>query len=329
MGRDLGDVIARARGLGTRFLPPETLDDLRRAQDLRVLAVALADRGVIPAEAPLDALTLDHAIRRHAAERLRLLRRWAGARAATLAIVFDDEDRRSLRALVRACVAAAPLESRLAGLIPTATFPERALHELARQPTLSAMAGLLAAWRNPYADALRVRREAEPPDLARLETAISRRFFRTAKAGARGDRELEAYVATLVDLENAWTALALAGDAEGEDRHGGLELFLPGGDALAAERFVASTRAEGVAAARALLATAFAGGAVADAFDPAAAEPERAALEGLIRHAARRRRLAPLSSAAVIEFALRQRRETIALAEILWTLALAVGEPAA
>lgn len=329
MGRDLGDVIARARGLGTRFLSPETLDDLRRAADLRVLASALADHMVVPARAPVDALALDHAIRRHAAERLRLLRRWAGARAAALTIVFDDEDRRSLRTLVRACVAAAPLEARLAGLIPTATFPERALHELAHQPTLAAMAGLLAAWRNPYADALRVRRDAEPPDLSRLETAISRRFFRTAEAGARGDRELEAYVATLIDLENAWTAFALAGDAERDDRRIGVELFLPGGHALAAEGFVAATQAESMPAAREVLSAAFAGGAVAEAFDPATEEPERAALEGLIRDVARRRRLAPLSSAAVIEFALRQRRETIVLAEILWTLALAVGEPAA
>ncbi len=326
MGRDLGDVIARARGLGTRFLPPESLDDLRRAVHLRALATALAASDVIPVETSADAVALDHAIRRHAAERLRVLRRWAGARAAALTIVFDDEDRRSLRTLVRASVAGAPPEARLAGLIPTATFPERALHELARQPTLAAMAGLLAAWRNPYADALRVRRDAEPPDLSRVETAISRRFFRSAESGARGDQELEAYVATLIDLENAWTALALAGDGEREGPRVDAELFLPGGVALCAERFAAAAQAESGSAARAVLATAFAGSAVAEAFDPATGEPERAALEGLIRQAARRRRLSPLSSAAVIEFALRQRRETIALAEILWTLALEVGE---
>lgn len=310
MSKYFGDVIARARGLATRFVPAGTLDELRAAPDLRTLGERLAGAGLVPAETPSQADVLDQALRRHAANQLALLRRWAGEdRAPALAVVLDDEDRRSLRALARACVEGAPPDARLAGLLPTPSFPERALKELAHQSTLSALAGTLAAWRSPYAEAFRSPKGAAVADLAHVETAISRIFFTRARYGARRDGDLAAYLATLIDLENAWTARALASEGEAH-----------GGNDDAARMMRELTIDGGTGALPAFIET---------ALEPGEAEPERAVLDALIRHAEARRRLAPLSSAAVIEFALRLRRETILLADILWATALGLVGSAA
>ena len=94
------------------------------------------------------------AVRRKAAARMRLLARWAGGRDAVLAVVFEEEDRRSLRALLRGAVQGARAEERLEDLIPTPLLPERALAELARQARPAAIAALLTAWQNPYGPAL-------------------------------------------------------------------------------------------------------------------------------------------------------------------------------
>ena len=140
------DLATRARGLATHLLGRADLDGLARAESLDALADVLRARGFLPAGGPATPGALELAVRRMAGARLAVLAAWGHARNTLLAVVFEDEDRRSLRALLRGAVRAAPPEERLAGLIPTPGLPERALAELAGQPTPGAIAALLTAW---------------------------------------------------------------------------------------------------------------------------------------------------------------------------------------
>ncbi len=159
---------------------------------------------------------LELALRRAAADRLRLLARWCGPRVAILAVLFEDEDRRSLRALLRGSLQHAPAEARLAGLVPTPTLPERALRELANQATPAAVAALLTAWRNPYGSVLLAAASAAQPDLFTLELLVNRTFAARASRAARGTGLLADYVRDAIDLENAVHG---AGARERGERH--------------------------------------------------------------------------------------------------------------
>ena len=164
------DLTARTRGLATHLLAPGQLDGLARAPDFDALSDAFRALGLlVPEGGTVTPEQLELSVRRAAAAKLRTLTRWAGARKALLAVVFEDEDRRSLRAMLRGAVHGASAEQRLGGLIPTPALPERALGELARQPTPGAVAALLAAWGSPYGPALLPDAAAVHPDLLALE----------------------------------------------------------------------------------------------------------------------------------------------------------------
>jgi vacuolar-type H+-ATPase subunit C/Vma6 len=324
-----GDLDARARGLGTHLLTRQQMDALTAARDLTELADGMRAAGLPADDAVASAAGLELAARRAAAAALRVLAGWVGARASVLAVVFEDEDRRSLRALARGAAQHAAPEARMSGLVPTPSLPERALAELSRQPSVAAVAALLAAWGDPYAAALRDVAAAAHPDLLKIELAVNRTFAARALAAARRGRsgELVAYVRETTDLENAAAALILAG--QGKDIVP-KEVFLAGGarvDIGVFERAVAT--GDAVAAAR-LLGAALAPARVAQAFGGDAAGI--ASIEGtLLRlriadlHAARRR--SPLGPAPLLEYALRLRAQVLDLRRIIWSVALAAPRP--
>lgn len=316
------DLDARARGLATHLLGPAALAALAAAPDLPTLAAALRRLGYAVPEGAASAAALEVAVRRMAGARLGVLARWAGRRTALLAVVFEDEDRRSLRALVRGALAQAPAEARLAGLVPTPALPERALQELARQASPGAVAALLTAWRHPYGPALRGPAAAAQPDPWALELALDRTFATRAVRAARRSRALLEYVRETIDLENAYTALALAGE---ERELSPRDTFLPGGARLDRAAFAAAAAAGTPAAAGRRLARALAGAPFAPAFDAHATDPVRledAVLRLRLRALERAMRTAPLGPAPVLAYALRLRAETVALRRIIWGVAL-------
>jgi hypothetical protein len=73
----------------------------------------------------------DRAAGRIAAARLELLGRWLGNRRGALAVIYEDEDRRSIRRLLRGAAEGASREARLRGLTPTQGLPERVMIRLA------------------------------------------------------------------------------------------------------------------------------------------------------------------------------------------------------
>lgn len=325
------DVNARARGLGTRLFTRGQLESLAIAGDAAALTNACRRLG-LPLAATREIATpaeLELAVRRWAAAALRILARWAGPRVAALAVIYEEEDRKSLRAILRGAMRGAAAETRLAGLVPTPTLPERALLELARQPTPAAVAALLTAWRNPYGAPLAGPAAAAHPDPFLLDLELDRTFAaRALRAAQRVGGELTAHVRETVDLTNALTALVLA--VAGRDvvpKH----VFLPGGERVSIAVFEEAAERGEPGAAGMRLARALAPGKVAEPFRHVARDLtgiEDHLLRVRIRELARQSRRSPLGPAPVLWFALRLRAQVVDLQRIIWGAALAVPRAA-
>jgi vacuolar-type H+-ATPase subunit C/Vma6 len=300
--------------------------ELAAAADLPDLLRRLERAGCQPTldPGPVTATGVERAVRRRAGAQLRLLTRWCGSRAPVLAIIFEQEDRRSLSMLIRGTVAGAAPDDRVAGTIPTASLPLRALEELARQTDLRALGALLGAWGNPYAPVLREIENPRHPDLLRVEQRLGELFARRAGNAAReGDRVLQAHVRDAVDLENLWGALLLAGD--GGDVDAG-ECFIAGGDRITAEIFERAAIAPDRAEAGRRLARAFGARPIARALRHAAGLPqlEDDLLAAQLHERRAAARVDPLSSAPLLAFALALRAETMLLGRLTWGVALAM-----
>lgn len=319
------DLDARVRGLAAHLLPVAELQLLSRVPDLPALADELGRLGFrVGGEAGPQPEELELAVRRWAAAALATLARWAGPRAAALAIIYEDEDRKSLRAMLRGALCGAPREARLSGLIPTPTLPERALEELARQVSVGAVVALLEVWRSPYAATLSTTARAAEPDPFAIDIALDRTFAARALAAAKGGgAELVAFVRESLDLANAVTALLLS--TAGKDVVP-KALFLPGGQRISIVTFEEAVATGGRSLAGARLARAFAPSSLANAFRDLSADSTRLEQEVLrLRIAALHRRvlLSPIGPAPVLWFALRLRAAVVDLQRIIWGAGLA------
>ncbi len=315
------DVSARARGLGTHLLATGEWAALAESSDWPALSAHLKRaRDPLLLRGPADAASVERAVRQRAGERLALLARWCGNRRPLLDVIFGDEDRRSLRALVRGAAAGAAPEARLALTIPTPALPLRALETLATQQSIAAVAALLVVWRHPAATALQGVPKRGPPDLLLLDAALTREFAsRAVAAGHQADADLRWHVRTLLDQENVLGALACA-DSPAEVEFAAL--FVEGGsiDLVALEQVA---RARGHLAAVRRAQALFRRTALEAAFS--ADEPSRLAERMAAAHRAylhRASRTRPLGSAPVLDYALRLREEVNRFQKLAWALAL-------
>lgn len=324
------DVNARARGLASHLLGAERLRDLRSVAGLKELVTRLEQAGFHLSldVAPLTPPLVEAGLRRDAGWKLLLLARWCGRRREVLRIIFEEDDHRSLRALLRGAVAAASPEIRLDGLIPTPAFPMRALEELARLADVRAIGALLASWNSPYASVIR-RQDHRDTDLFQLEVDLAREFLRRSLAAARrGDQFLQSYTRLVVDLENLRSALVLASESHEQSPD---QCFIAGGERVTPDRFRKAATSGGVLDVVRLLAPDFhdatMGSALLGQLDsPAALEATILALPmRLARSAAR---LLPLSSAPVLLYASSLRSELRYLQRLVWGLALGAPPPA-
>jgi vacuolar-type H+-ATPase subunit C/Vma6 len=316
------DLNARARGLRTHLLRRHDLERLAQASDLPALADGMRAAGFLVTDADrLSPALLELAVRRRAAARLAILARWAGPRAAAAAMLYDDEDRLSLRTILRGAAQGADGDVRLAGTIPTPALPERALVELARQPTPRAVAALLTAWRHPSGPALVAALGAGQADLLRLEVALNRDFSERALRVARGG-PVEEFVREIIDVENTLAALVLADQPTDVTPK---EAFLAGGRFVGIGDFEEAVAAGNPAAAAARLARAFGASALAGALTrPGGDAPavEGALLRARIAEQRAAARRDPLGPAPLLGFVLSLRAETADLRRLIWGLAL-------
>lgn len=318
------DLIARARGLSGRLLTPEDLAGLAASVDLSQFATRLAAHRNRPApESIPSAAALEAAERRYAGARVRLLARWAGSRVGALAPLFEHEDVRSLRALVRGAVAHVPVAERLAGLIPTPGLPVRLLERAAACPAPAAIAALLSAVEHPYGAPLLAEATRQQPDLLAIEHLLMDTWAaRARRVARRGGRAMRTFVGRQVDAANAATALLAV--TQGLDRPVAT-MFIAGGARITHGAFKACAAAGSAAGADAALAPLVRHTPLVAIVGGGSGVEERLRV-GLAREQHAIALEDPGGPAAVIEYWLRLEHEIVAVRRILW--ALVAGAPA-
>lgn len=291
-------IVARARGLAGRLLTDATLADIERARDAHTLAGLLARAGLATG-ASADAV--ERALRERFAGELAILAAWT--EREELAALELDEDRRSLRNIVRGLVAGITGERRIEAATATSRLGERVLAQLAIATSIDELADVLERAEHPLAGAF-----ADDADLIAIELALVRRFV-AASARVR-DPAMRLYITQLVDIENAIALPELVTRGRSLDVE---RMFVSGGKRITRPAFVAAT--DSLAACDELVATAFAHTPLA------AGVTEDAALAWQLATQARLRMLEPHGLAPVIYFVLRRRAEIRRVRRTAWRLA--------
>jgi vacuolar-type H+-ATPase subunit C/Vma6 len=324
MAKYLGDINARARGLRTHLLPAADLERLARAAHLSALHRELSALGFVRSDAPATPASLEKAVRHHAASQMKVLDRWCSDdRRAALAVIFEDEDRRSIQAILRGAAQGAASEARIAGLVPTASLPERALVALASQPTPADVVRMLVLWSHPFGLPLLEPASGAHPALFDMEVALQRAFARRASSRAHeGGAQLVDYVGQVIDLMNAWSVLLhfVERDPSIVDL-----TFVEGGRWLTRTVSNKLMSLETRRDVEKRLAWELRNSPLASAFREDIddfAELESAALRAQIIWQNRSVRIDPSGAAPVIGFAIELRAEVLNLRRIIWGVAL-------
>lgn len=324
MATFLGDINTRARGLRTRLLGVSELDRLAHAPSLFALQRDLSALGFVRPDSPATTIALEQSIRRHAAAQVAILSRWSGRpRRTALAVLFEDEDLRSIQTILRGAEQGASAEARLTGLIPTASLPERALQALAEQHTIGSVIQLLGWLRHPLAAPLFEPASMPHPSLLRIEVALHRAFASRAKTNAKkGDRHLTAYVAQVIDIMNAWSVLLHFDEHDPSI----VDLaFIEGGDSLPRDAFQRLITLQRLGEVGDGLVHQFLGSPLSSAFRRSIdnlPQLESAILRAQIEWQKRALRVDPGGTAPLIGFALELRAQVISLRRIVWGVAL-------
>ncbi|MHB2033092.1 MAG: V0D/AC39 family V-type ATPase subunit [Gemmatimonadaceae bacterium] len=320
-----GPLVARARGLSGRLLAPATLHALALSTDGRAFSNALARMAYLafPSNAPPpDDRAVEAAIRRVIARHMAVLSRWSRDNDDLLVPLLEDEDRRSIRALVRGAMAGVPPDVRTAGLVPTPALPARVLDELALLGDISSIAAVLLALGHPFAGALAAEAHLDRPDLFSIEQAVMRAWAAGALGAARrGDAALRLYVQRMIDVHNLCAARLLAEQRSDATAHA---LFVSGGALVHLEDLQHAAelrRPESLA--RRMQARVAHTPLHAALLAPTRAADD-AALMALLAEFAGRSRREPLGMGPVICYVLRSRAEQRALLRILWQISLGV-----
>jgi vacuolar-type H+-ATPase subunit C/Vma6 len=326
---DIG-LVARARGVATHLIARQTLATLADADDVESFTHHLSRLPAVidPITEPGDVFAVERAILATASRHLATLRRWADRAPNALDVFTADQDRRSLRALLRGAAAGAPAERRVAGLLPTPSLPHDAVTELARCATPTDVVRRLVDL--GYGDAKRLLEMVgeSPADLLSLEIVLLRAFAeRVVRTAARADDVLRGFVESVIDVANAQHALLVAGEPR-ELKAG--ELFVRGGRWLSAAAFASVAAAASAEAALAALAASVARSPLSSWLPVVPrdlAHLDRAFLVGALAQLTRAMRLDPLSSAAVLRVLLLLEAQARDLRTLVWGAAL--GAPAA
>jgi len=269
-------------------------------------------------------MSLEKAVRRHAAGQMAILDRWCmDDRRAALAVIFEDEDRRSIQTILRGAQQGTATEVRMAGLIPTTSLPERALLTLAAQPTPTDVIRMLALWNHPLGVPLVAAAGGPHPSLFEIEVELQRAFARRASARAhQGGSQLVEYVEQVIDVMNTWSALLhfVERDPSIVDM-----TFVEGGRWLTRDVFRTLMTLETVPQVEKRLAWELRRSALGSAFRGEiedVARLERAMLRAQIDWRNRAVRLDPSGAAPIIGFAIELRAEVVNLRGIIWGVAL-------
>jgi vacuolar-type H+-ATPase subunit C/Vma6 len=268
---------------------------------------------------------IERSVGRTAGGHLQILDRWQERRPGVLDVFAADQDRRSLRALLRGAAQGAPSAARTLGLLPTPHLPQRALIELAREPSPAALVGQLVLIRHPYAPRLVPLVRKTQPDLFAVDVALLHGFAERAIAAARGgDRTLRDFVRERIDAGNAQTALLIAAGPRDVEP---ARCFVEGGRRLSRDQFAAAASASSQQAALAALSAALARSPLASSLPVVGgdvAHLDRAFLAATLAWLARAARVEPLGTAPLLRVLLRIEAQSRDLRNLAWGVALGV-----
>lgn len=323
-------LVARSQGVATHLLSREALESLAEAADVASFSRALARIGADlepMGEAP-GLAEIERAVGRTAGRHLRTLLRWQPPRPGALDVFIADQERRSLRALLRGALQGAPAAARRAGLLPTPALPEAALAELARQASPAAVVTHLILLGYPGAARLLPLTAKARPDLFPIEVALLRGLaVRAGTAAQRGDVFLRDFVRERIDVGNIQNALLLA---EGPQDVNPAEAFVGGGQWLGRAGFVEAASSASRRAGVARLSTAVAHTPLAGMLPVVADDltfPERAFVTNMMARLTREARQQPLSTAPLLRVLMRIDGQSRDLRTLAWGAAL--GAPPA
>lgn len=318
---------ARARGLATHLLDEEALRRLGSVESPSALVEILSQgpygeglhRGAV------DPRAVESALWRVQARHMELLSRWMSPREELLSPVFAILDGRALRGIVRGIVGGVPPDVRAGDALPTPTLDRKALGLLAAADSVGSVAATLVAWDHPLGPGLTEATAGGPgrPDLFAVEAALGRAMAEAASRGARrGDDVLRVFVEEEIDAWNAATALVLAATRPEVDF---ATLFIEGGRVFTEEAFLAAAGADTHSDALARLTATATGTLFETPLAEAGASPsafEDRVLDARITRYADEIRVRPLSSAPVLVFVLRLRREARVVRRAAWRASL-------
>ncbi len=314
-------VNARSRGLMTRLLDRSQLESLTRSADPDALSAQLLRMTGGSARQPTS---VDSLVHRMNGDLLLALSRWATYHDQ-LSLLFEDEDRRNLRILLRGAAQGISPSARLTGLLATPSLRADVLRDLATAGSVAEVVRRLSARSHPSSNFLREAIEREPSSLLAVEHALARCFAQRALALTRHRaRPLRAYVRGTIDLENVWSLL-MAGEAPSEEW--AEPAFLSGGAALSRSHFIEVARAPSSTERRRAIATLFLGRPLAQAFADESAPVstlEARVLAARIDEQRRRSRIAPNSAAPCLLYVLRLRAQAWNLRRIAWGKSMAL-----
>ncbi|NJD61390.1 MAG: hypothetical protein FIA93_01545 [Deltaproteobacteria bacterium] len=327
---DLFYLNARLRSMGSLLLARADYERLLSSPGLREIAIALRETPYgrfldSVGAAASDTARMEEGLRRNFQETLsRLLSLSAGDCREAVRLLLSSWELQAIKTILRGKAAGLSPEEILASLVPTGIHGEAALQELCRQPSLRAVADLLATWRDPWGGPLsRAMKEyRDPRDLFFVETALDR--FRTGRAarlleeirGGRGGDDpedaLRLFLSLSVDRANLMTALKSV--EEGIRKDDRRIHFLPGGRIYSPRDFDRIRGAQSVAEALGIAARSTFARALKAVSSPFAGIPLLVAVEGqldrvLLRAMRARMRSDPLGWGPLAAYLLNKTRE--------------------
>ena len=323
-------LVSRARGLAGRLVPRQTLETLATAEKLEAFVQHLSRLGTVidPIGEPDDVFAIERAIGQTASRHLRTLYRWQEWTPGAHDVFAAHQDRRSLRALLRGAAAGIPSETRVRGLLPTPSLPQRALIELARQPSPSAVVHQLVRLAHPDGRRLLPLVQTSQIDPFGIDGMLLAGFAdRARRAASSGDEATREFVRMLIDAGNAGNALLVV-DEPAEINP--FTLFVRGGRWLSVDAFLAVTRAASCRQAVITLAAALARSPLALPLPVVAtdvAHVDRLFLATILRGLAHASLVDPLSTAPLLRVLLLVEAQSRDLRALAWGAAL--GTPPA
>jgi V/A-type H+-transporting ATPase subunit C len=231
---DYGYINARMRGMKSKLLSHQALDDLILKPDLESLIADLENGpyhdDIITAKGQFSSvLCIEYALRQNFIRTFRKIQDFARQEPEAeqyIRIFLHRWDIQNIKTILRGKNIHATAVEIASCLEPAGELDEATFSELLKQPDVRAIIDLLATWRIPYAKPLTgsFPEFAKSRDLAVLECALDRFYYADAlvavKAPGYNNTLIRELLSTEIDVVNLRTVLRMVRDHVGPEEAG-------------------------------------------------------------------------------------------------------------